>query len=63
VGVVSKAKRHSPWELVIAGILLILLGIVYLLNLPFWPTILIVIGAYLVILGVLRWRTGEAFEK
>jgi len=48
---------------VIAGILLILLGIVYLLNLPFWPTILIVIGAYLVISGVLRWRTGEAFEK
>ncbi|HDI42695.1 MAG TPA: hypothetical protein ENF62_02820 [Candidatus Bathyarchaeota archaeon] len=59
----SKAKHHSPWGLVIAGILLIILGIVYLLNLPFWPTILIVIGAYLVILGALRWKIGETFEK
>jgi len=44
---------------ILFGVILITIGLLFLLGVDFFPAILIVIGAVIVVSGLLTWYTGE----
>jgi len=54
-----RPRRRLPLGSILFGVILITIGLLFLLGVDFFPAILIVIGAVIVVSGLLTWYTGE----
>ena len=58
----GEEKRGYGW-LILTGVVLLAMGVCTYLGIEWWPAMLIIVGAMLVIWGVLAARGTPGFEK
>ena len=56
-------ERTGYGWLILAGVVLLIMGICTYLGIEWWPAMLIVVGSMLVIWGILAARGAPGFEK